>query len=128
VVRDASVTTLVDRGSSVVSGDGVESGSRPVVESVDSSAPSVVAGSEVSDTEIVLKASSVCVVTSGAEVVVAVENPSVESEPGGLCVMVVVRGSSVVFASVVTGPSLDPDSSVVDISLLSVLSGLSVVT
>ena len=123
MVGDASVTTLVGRGSSVVSGAGVESGSRPVVESVGSSTPSVVA-----DTEIVLRASSVCVVTSGAEVVVAVENPSVESEPGGLCVMVVVRGSSVVFASVVTGPSLDPDSSVVNISLLSVLSGLSVVT
>ena len=127
MVGDASVTTMVDRGSSVVSGAGVESGSRPVVESVDSSAPSVVAGSEVSDTEIVLKASSVCVVTSGAEVVVAVENPSVESEPGGLCVMVVVRGSSVVFASVVTGPSLDPDSPGVDMSLLSVVKGLSVV-
>ena len=121
MVEGASVTTLVDRGSSVVSGDGVESGSRPVVESVDSSTPPVVA-----DTEIVLKASSVCVVTSGAEVV-AVENPSVESVPGGLCVVVVVRGASVVFASVVTGPSLDPDSPGVDMSLLSVVKGLSVV-
>ena len=125
MVRDASVTTLVDRGSSVVSGDGVESGSRPVVESVDSSAPSVVAGSEVSDTEIVLNASSVCVVASGDKVVVAVDNPSVESVPGGV---VMVLSSSVVFASVVPGPSPDSDSSVVDISLLSVLSGLSVIT
>jgi len=122
VVGDASVTTMVDRGSSVVSGAGVESGSRPVVESVGSSTPSVVA-----DTEIVLKASSVCVVTSGAEVVVAVDNPSVESVPGGLCVGVVLRGSSVVFASVVTGPSLDPDSPGVDMSLPSVVKGLSVV-
>ena len=97
---------------------GVVLGGCPVVEVV--MALVVRGSSEVAEsvTEVVLVAPSVWVVfgdSSGEEVVVF-GKPSVLSEP-----CAVVPGSSVVFDSVVTGPSLVPDEVV---SLLSVVEGV----